>query len=381
MKKTQAELRAALMEAMAGGDDKQIEAAFNDFAEGLQDAIIAKAMNLVEEKTNDGVDENILVNRGTIKALTSEEKKFYNAVIRRDGFDGIDMAFPQTIIQDILNKIKTEHPLLSLVDVQPTSILARVLFAADNKALAFWGPICEDIKQIILAGLHNVDLKASRLSGFVPVCKGMLSIGVDWLATYVENLLYEIISAGLETAIINGDGKDKPIGMMRALSGATDGVYPAKAETKLKTLDEKSLAGIAAALAEAHMHTSGTCAIVNPVTYYAKVFGAVAYRIQDGSFDFRLATGEKVLQSYAVPKDKIVVGDPKNYLLGVAQDISIDKYTETLAIEDMDLYIAKMYAAGCAKDPNAFFVVDISGVSGVDVPKLEEWKKNIVTGG
>ena len=40
----------------------------------------------------------------------------------------------------------------------------------------------------------------------------------------------------------------------------------------------------------------------------------------------------------------------------------------------MDLYIAKFYGYGIAKDPNAFFVADVTGVAGADVPKLEEFK-------
>ena len=38
----------------------------------------------------------------------------------------------------------------------------------------------------------------------------------------------------------------------------------------------------------------------------------------------------------------------------------------------MELFIAKWYGYGLAKDKNAFFVADVSGVTGATVPPLEE---------
>ena len=37
----------------------------------------------------------------------------------------------------------------------------------------------------------------------------------------------------------------------------------------------------------------------------------------------------------------------------------------------MDLYIAKMFAAGVAKNPNAFIVLDLTGITGATVPTAE----------
>ncbi len=72
-----------------------------------------------------------------------------------------------------------------------------------------------------------------------------------------------------------------------------------------------------------------------------------------------------------MPEGKAVLGNAKNYLLAVAGNLELTKYTETLAIEDMDLYIAKMFAAGVAKNANAFVVLNLSGITGVTVPAAE----------
>lgn len=366
-------LRAELFTAMAGEDVKEQENAFLNFTEGLEQSIMDKANSKIENFGNAYSDEQILINRGVKRALTSEEKKYFNAVVERGGFDNVDEVFPKTIIQDVFKNLTTEHPILSRIDMRDTTALASYIFANPNKATAYWGPICEDIKQMILEGFQEVNLKSSRLSGFVAVCKGMLELGPNWLAEYVITLIYEIMSTALETAVIAGTGKDQPIGMMKKLSGAIDSVYPDKEKITLSKLDANSMAGVRGALAKAKLDSANVAIMVNPVTYWAKVFTNLAFRSDMGNFVLdKLATGEEIIQSYAVPEDTLIIGDPKNYFLGIAGDTRINEYDQTLAIEDMQLYIAKWYGYGLAKDRNAFFVADISGVSGATIPELEE---------
>lgn len=375
-------LRAELFTALQSEDTTVQETAFTNFAEGLELQVMAKAEAKMNDFGNTYSDEQILVHRGTRRALTSEEKKYFNAVVERKGFDKVDIVFPTTIIEDVFKNLKTEHPLLSRIDMRNTTALARYIFANPNKATAYWGPICEDIKQMILEGFTEIKLDSSRLSGFVAVCKGMLELGPVWLADYVIELIYEIMATALETAIVAGTGKDQPIGMLKKLSGATDSVFPDKPEITMADLEPKTVAGVRAALAKAKLDSSGVIIMVNPVTYWSKLFGNLAYRASDGTWVLdRLATGEEILQSYAVPEDKLIFGDPKNYFLGVSGDVRIDRYKETLAIEDMELFIAKFYGYGLAKDKNAFFIANISTMPGATVPTLEETVDNTETPG
>lgn len=367
--------RKELFEAMMAEDAEKQEMAFTNFTEALQNDIMNKADEKIKNVGNEYNDKQILINRGIMKPLTSTEMKFFNEVVERKGFEGVKSAFPVTIIQDVFKKLKTEHPILSKIDMVDTTGLAKYIFAKPNEAKGFWGPICEDIKQMILAGFEEVDLDSSRLSGFVAVCKGMIELGPEWLAEYIVTLIYEVMAASLEVAVVAGDGKNKPIGMIKKLSGAVDFVYPDKDKVTLTELDYNSLVGVRAALAKANLDGAGVAVLVNPVTYWSKLFTALVLRTPEGEFvKDRLSTGEEIITSYAVPEDVLVIGNPANYFLGVSGDVRIDKYTETLAIEDMDLYIAKFYGFGVAKDPNAFFVADIAGVKGATVPKLEEFK-------
>ena len=369
---TMDELRTDFCAALRTEDADKQDEAFLNLLNGLENEIMDNAQKTIEARMTNDSDDEILVHRGVKRALTSAEKKYFNAVVERKGFDNVNEAFPKTIVQDVFKHLKTEHPLLSKIDMQDTTALATYIFAKPNKATAFWGPICEDIKQMILEGFNEVNLQSSRLSGFVAVCKGMLELGPNWLAEYVTTLIYEIMATSLELAIVAGTGKNQPIGMIKKLSGATDSVYPDKDKIALTELNADSLVGVRAALAKAKLDDAGVAILVNPVTYWAKVFKSLVLRTPEGEFvKDRLSTGEEIIQSYAVPEDTLVIGNPKNYFLGVSGETRLDKYDQTLAIEDMELYIAKFYGYGLAKDPNAFFVADIKGVKGATVPELE----------
>lgn len=380
--KSMEDLRSEFWNALKGDDEKAQQAAFNAFAQGLQDEIIAKANENAYLMNVQNADEKILVERGVLRPLTSEEKRYFNAVIERKGFEKVEETFPKSIFKDIFKNLTTEHPLISRVDAKSVDVLGKMIFSKAQAATAFWGDICGDIKQMIIEGFEVVDIKSSRLAGFVPVCKGMLELGEAWLAQYVIAIITEIMAVALEGAIVNGTGKNQPIGMVKQLSGAVDSVYPDKPKVSLTDFKPKSLAGIRGALAKAKTDTGNVVVMVNPITYWSKIFPNLALQNADGVWVYdRLATGEEIIKSYAVAENVLIFGDPKNYFLGVAGATRIDRYEQTLAIEDMDLYIAKFYGYGMAKDKNAFFVADISGVDGASVPALEVTKANTSTPG
>ena len=367
-------IRQNLFDAMQSEDkDVQVKA-FADFTDALQEDIMNRAKAEMENLTNSTSDNQILVNRGVRKAFTSEEMKYFNAVVAREGFAGVEEEFPVTIVQEIFNNLKTEHPLISRVDAKDVTGLVTFVLANPNAATAYWGPICADISQMILEGFKEISLKASRLSGFVAICKGMLDLGPNYLGQYIYETIYEIMSTALEVAIVTGDGQNKPVGMLKSLSnGTVQGdstvIYADKVPVALTDLTPATLSGPRALLAEKKLDKGEVLFIVNPVTYFLKVFPKLAKQTDSGAWVVtNLPTGETVVQSHAVPVNKAIVGDAKNYFLGVSGALSLTEYKETLAIEDMNLYIAKMYATGQPKDKDAFIVLGLTGISGGTKP-------------
>lgn len=367
--KKMVDVRQELFNAMKEGSVEEQAKAFADFTDSLQTEIMNRAKSDMETMNSVSSDNQILVNRGIRKALTSEEMKFFNAVVERSGFDGVEEQFPVTIVQEVFKDLRQNHPIISLVDAKDVTGLMSFVLANPNTAQAFWGPICADIRQMILDGFREVSLKSSRLSGFVAICKGMLDLGPAYLAEYVTEIIYEIMETELELAIVDGDGANKPVGMTRSLSNGTavDGVitYARKAGVVISDLTPAKLAGVRALLADQKMDGGEVAFLVNPSTYWTKVFPALATKQDNGVYTVgNLPTGETVIQSRAVPANTAIVGVLKNYLLGVSGKLEVKEYDQTLAIEDMHLYIAKMYAMGMPKHKDAFVVLDLTTVVG-----------------
>lgn len=368
------QVKQEFFNALKNGNEEDQQQAFLNFTNAIENNLMEKAQNTLAEYKDSLNDEQILINRGVLKPLTKEENKFFNEVVERGGFKGVEEAFPVTLIDDVLNRVRTEHPIISKVDVMNITGLAKILIATNLKAKAFWGPINSTIKQVVLDGFKMSPATTAKLSGFIPVPKGYIELGPTWLATYVKEVLFEAMSASLEVGIVQGKGAgaNEPIGMLMKLTGALDGQHSPKDKIKLESFDALSLVGIRAALASAKQDNGEVEILVNPQTYYSKVFKTLAFRADNGTWvNDRLATGENIIPSHAVPEDTLIVGVLKNYLLAVSSDVKITEYRETLAIEDMDLYIAKFFGTGTPKDANSFLVVDLSTVEGVALPEIE----------
>lgn len=367
--KNMTDIRQKLFNAMRDGSVEDQAKAFADFTDALQTDIINRAKADLENLNNAASDNQILINRGVRKAFTSEEMKYFNAVVERGGFEGVEEQFPATIVQEVFKNLRQDHPIISQVDSKDVTGLVTFILANPNAATAFWGPICEDIKQMILAGFKEISLRASRLSGFVALCKGMLDLGPTYLGEYIYETIYEIMNTALELAMVDGDGANKPVGMNKSMSNGTaaDNVitYADKVGVAITDLTPVELAGVRALLAAKKMDKGTVAFLVNPTTYWLKVFPKLATKTESGAYVVgTLPSGETVIQSHAVPVDTAIIGVLKNYFLGVSGKLELNEHKDTLAIEDMNLYIAKMYATGMPKDKDAFVVLDLSGVTG-----------------
>lgn len=373
IKAAQEESRAAVFTAMKEGTPEEQEKALNSFLEGIQSSVMDLANSTNKELVEAGNDTNVLVNRGILKPITSDERQYFNAVIEKQSFDNIEEVMPTTIIQTVLSDLHREHVLLQYIDLKDTKALAKFIFAKPTAATAFWGDICSDIRQMIIDGFTIIEAAANKLSGFVPLCKGMLELGPEWLAAYVIECMYEAMSVELEIGIIRGRGKGKfePVGMSMKLTGAVDGVHSPKTPIEVTSLNPDQLGPIMATFAKNRTLKGEMIFIVHPFTYWAKVFPALAAKSanQEWVLD-RLPIGVKIVESYACDEDRAVMGVGKNYFFGVAGKTRINKYTETLAIEDMDLFIAKFYGYGQPKDENAFEVLDISKIKPLLYPSV-----------
>jgi len=182
--------------------------------------------------------------------------------------------------------------------------------------------------------------------------------------------LVEANATGLEDAVVDGDGDDKPLGMTRALTGAVDGVYPRKTAITITALDQIAFGTILNTLSQGpnskRRAIQKIIMIVNPADYFTKVMPATTVRATDGSFTkdvFPFPT--EVFQCSGMPQGYAVFGIGKRYFagLGTSKGGKVEYSDEYKFLEDQRAYLIKLYGDGKPLDANAFVLANISGLT------------------
>lgn len=358
-----------LREAFANKDEVKMTAAFESYAENVQKAIISTAQEIGET-----ADNTILTKRG-FRQLTSSEQKFYNNFVQaskagdvRQALSGLDVTIPQTIIDSVLDDITNNHPLLDAIGIENTYGSVKAIFATDTKQLAAWGALNTAIAQELAGTITAKDFSTSKVSAFIPVPKDMLDLGATYIDAYVRKILSDGLAYALEDGFINGDGKNKPIGVLKNPDGAVvSGAYPDKTAVKLTSLDVVSYMPVVAKLAKGKggktKVISSVDLIVNPVDYLSKVVPATTVLATDGSYKNNLFPfPTNVYQSEMIAEGTAALGQLAKYkaCLSTGKEGKIEYSDQCQFIEDNRVYIAKIYATGFAVEENDFLKLDIS---------------------
>lgn len=374
--KNKEEQIAALKNAFESTDPtevaKQIVENYENNALHFQDMMnttIREAKRADEQKWDDAV----LAQRG-VRALTSDELKFYNAAIKAESFDEVAKLMPPTIYERVFEDLAIDHPLLSKVNLQRTGASTMWVVRKEGATTAFWGDVCSKIEEMVDNGFETIDMGMYKLSGFLVVCKAMFEIGPEWLDRYIRAVLTEVVAAEMESVIVTGDGNKKPIGMIRDLDGAvTSGVYPEKDAEELNDLSPKTIGSKILAPAtilekdeegnpKRTRPYDGITFILNPFDYALRFFAAGVKQRDDGTwvFDKFPVPGLDIIQTSAMPVGKMVVGHPKDYFMGVASEAKLEYSDVVRMIEDQRLYLVRQLADGRPLDNDKFNLFDIS---------------------
>ena len=358
----------------------QVQERIETYVEQRAAQIAKETEASILEQARNTRDEDILKARGN-RQLTSEETKFYNdlaQLVRGEFVQGVaDVPMPYTIIERVFEDLTVNHPLLQCVEFVTAPARADLVYNADGVKLATWGKIDASITKELETGFKTISLTAGKLSAFMPVSLGILDLGPVWLDNYVRTVLSEAIAEGLEDGIVNGNGIDKPIGMISNLDGSFSGStgWPAKTANSVTALDPATYATILAQLSTHPVGDSdyGTARsrtvnevllIVNPATYLSKVYPAVTIMNANGTYVQSFPFPTRVIQSNAVPANKAIFGVNQKNFFGLCSDQGgkIDYSDHAKFLDDQRLYKIKMYGNGTPKDNNAFYYADISSL-------------------
>ncbi|TYS67051.1 phage major capsid protein [Sutcliffiella horikoshii] len=365
------EKKLAFAQATQNGTPEEQAAALNAMLEALAQDVQGDIMAQVNTQM---ADSAIMQARGA-NVLTSDETKFFNAVIEQGGFTDNEVL-PKTTQERIFDDLVEAHPLLQEIGIQNLGAVTEFIYG-DPEGMAIWGPLFGDIKGQLNATFRKEKIEQLKLTAFIPLSNDMLKLGPVWIERYVRTMISEAMAVGLEKGYVTGTGKDMPIGLLKDLQGAVvDGVYPDKASVGTLTFEPgrttiNELKGVVEKLSirvvgtgenakEKVRNVAGKVVmVVNPFDNFGVQANATVQNAA-GVYVTSLPFNPKITESMFVPKGKVVFFVRGEYLAAIGGAMEVKKFDQTLALEDATLYIAKQFATGKPKDNYAVQIYDLN---------------------
>lgn len=378
---------ATLAAAFKSGDEEQMTTALANFYTDVHDAVLAQAAEEINQRNNDAA---VLAARG-YRALTNAEMNYYTKLgeALRSGnakmaLDNFEVAMPETIIDGVIGTIRKNHPILDRINFRNTAYVTRWLLNAKGTQMAKWGKINSAITEELSGALKEINVTLCKMAAFMVISQDLLDLGPQWLDAYIRECLAESIAMALEVAVIDGTGKDEPIGMTRDISSTANvqnGVYPRMQAVALTSMAPKELGGLVKKLARNPADPTKARAIeagdliflTNPFDYWGKIMPATCYRKGDGTWvrDV-LPIPADIMQTAALEEGKALLGIPSRYFVGLGiygKSGTIVKDDSVRFFEDEAAYKTKLQGNGQPMDEYAFLLLDISDMK-TEIPVL-----------
>src|SRR5699024_10349301 len=328
---------------------------------------------ILEEAQTFASDNNVLQSRGQ-NVLTSEERKFFNAVIEEGGFTDHDIL-PKTTQERVFEDVVQEHPLLQAIGIQNLGAVTEFIFSDPEFAYA-WGPLFGKIDGQLNAAFRKEKIEQLKLTAFIAIAKDMLKLGPAWVERYVRTIIAEAMKIGLEYGYVAGRGpnQNEPIGLLKEVDTESGAVSDKKSVGELTfkpgSITINELKGVVKKLAE-KLDKDGSVSekprkvenrlvmVTNPFdTFDIKANATV--QNSNGAYVTNLPFNPTQTESSFVPQGKVAFFVRGEYIAAVGGAMDVQRYKETLAMEDADLYIAKQFATGKPRDNNAAQVYDLN---------------------
>ncbi|EAG6825302.1 phage major capsid protein [Listeria monocytogenes] len=353
------EKRTAFVNAVKNEETQEIQ---NKAYVEMVDAMAADIMDQAKKEARQEADQYISASR-TDKNITNEEIKFFNDINKEVGYKE-ETLLPQTVVDEIFEDLTTEHPFLASIGMRTTGLRTKFL-KSETSGLAVWGKIFGEIKGQLDATFSEEESIQNKLTAFVVVPKDLENFGPVWVKRFVVTQIEEAFAVALESAFIIGDGKDKPVGLTRKVGKGTnvvDGVYPEKvASGTLTFASSKVTVNELTDVYKYHsvkengkpLNVAGEVTLlVNPTDAW-DVKKQYTSLNANGVYVTALPYNLNIIESLFVPEKKAISYVAKRYDALVGGALNISTFDQTLAFEDLNLYAAKQFAYGKAKDDKA----------------------------
>lgn len=183
------------------------------------------------------------------------------------------------------------------------------------------------------------------------------------------------MTVGLERGYVEGGGpsQNEPIGLLKEVG--TNGAVTDKESAGTLTFKPgrttiNELKGVVKKLAE-RLKSDGTVAerprnvagkivmVTNPFDTF-DIQANATVQTASGVYTTNLPFNPIMTESVFIPKGKALFFVKDEYVAAIGGGVEVKRYTETLALEDADLFIAKQFATGKPKDNNAAQLYDLN---------------------
>lgn len=353
------EKRTAFVNAVKNEETQEIQ---NKAYVEMVDAMAADIMDQAKKEARQEADQYISASR-TDKNITNEEIKFFNDINKEVGYKE-ETLLPQTVVDEIFEDLTTEHPFLASIVMRTTGLRTKFL-KSETSGLAVWGKIFGEIKGQLDATFSEEESIQNKLTAFVVVPKDLENFGPVWVKRFVVTQIEEAFAVALESAFIIGDGKDKPVGLTRKVGKGTnvvDGVYPEKVASGTLTFASSKIT--VNELTDVYKYHSvkengKPLNVAGEVTLLVNPTDAWDVKKQytslnaNGVYVTALPYNLNIIESLFVPEKKAISYVAKRYDALIGGALNISTFDQTLAFEDLNLYAAKQFAYGKAKDEKA----------------------------
>ena len=359
------ETKAKIVQMLNSAEDKTMaiteamEMMINETQSALINQIVAEAKKAEQ-------DAEYKKSLG-LRPLSENEKKFYE-MLKGGAKQALTAAqidiIPIETIDKTLEDVRTEYPILDLITFAPANVkhwLTGSLAAALSNSAE------------LSATLASLNIEVGKLYAYCIIPKSIRDLEIGYVDRYFRAILQEAMYDGIADGYLNGTGVDSPIGILRQIGTVgQDGTHTAKTVNQTLTgFSPKKLAPVLTALSKNGTRAVSEIAIIaNPVDVYSYVNPALYGDSLSGGYISKSFMPVTVFAEPRMTQGTGVITIKGHFTMGFS-GMKVQEYTETKALEDADLLIAKVYGNGRATDDNAAYVFNTT--------KLEEYVPTVVT--
>lgn len=302
---------------------------------------------------------------------TRDEEKFYNILksgnIRQAITANQADIIPNETIDRTLESVKQASDVLSLVTFAPANIKKWIL--GSHTGSAQWGELTSALakEKSLSAAFTTVDFTLGKMWALLVIPKAIRDLALPFVDRYFTEILAEAIQDGWENGYLNGSGitKGEPTGILKTIADPTTAKAVAANVVKLNPRDKGVIAALKTLSTNALLNQVGSRTIpslhviCNPSDYFEYVRPAMLVQTPQGAWVDGTGLGLTVHQTTNIAAGTAVLTIPGQYLMG-SSGVETKTYDQTLALEDADLVIAKVYANGRATDDNVAVPFDVT---------------------